>query len=220
MNINTKVTSAIHEKGEYLTVDLFFNNPHVDRFIINIIKKEIILEMHIDTRRALNIDNTYEDYMKLLKDLGPTNLEIPEEFKKHWTPKDNDTYYFLNRLGEVVLDTDINSFFQIGILENYNAFPTEELAEKSIKSSKLGRLILLWQYANDCLFEPVWNNKRSRKHYFYYSHNLERILVGDYFDFQDDILYFETAEQVEAFITAYDKEIKKIMGVKDYENRK
>jgi hypothetical protein len=214
MNINTKVTSAIHEKGEYLTVDLFFNNPHVDRFIINIIKKEIILEMHIDTRRALNIDNTYEDYMKLLKDLGPTNLEIPEEFKKHWTPKDNDTYYFLNRLGEVVLDTDINSFFQIGILENYNAFPTEELAEKSIKSSKLGRLILLWQYANDCLFEPVWNNKRSRKHYFYYSHNLERILVGDYFDFQDDILYFETAEQVEAFIKAYDKEIKKIMGVR------
>ena len=48
MNINTKVTSAIHEKGEYLTVDLFFNNPHVDRFILNIIKKEIILEMHID----------------------------------------------------------------------------------------------------------------------------------------------------------------------------
>ena len=213
MNINTKVTSAIHEKGEYLTVDLFFNNPHVDRFIINIIKKEIILEMHIDTRRALNIDNTYEDYMKLLKDLGPTNLEIPEEFKKHWTPKDNDTYYFLNRLGEVVLDTDINSFFQIGILENYNAFPTEELAEKSIKSSKLGRLILLWQYANDCLFEPVWNNKRSRKHYFYYSHNLERILVGDYFDFQDDILYFETEEQTKAFVDMYSEEIKKIMGV-------
>ena len=213
MNINTKVTSAIHEKGEYLTVDLFFNNPHVDRFIINIIKKEIILEMHIDTRRALNIDNTYEDYMKLLKDLGPTNLEIPEEFKKHWTPKDNDTYYFLNRLGEVVLDTDINSFFQIGILENYNAFPTEELAEKSIKSSKLGRLILLWQYANDCLFEPVWNNKRSRKHYFYYSHNLERILVGDYFDFQDDILYFETEEQTKAFVDMYSEEIKKSMGV-------
>ena len=213
MNINTKVTSAIHEKGEYLTVDLFFNNPHVDRFIINIIKKEIILEMHIDTRRALNIDNTYEDYMKLLKDLGPTNLEIPEEFKKHWTPKDNDTYYFLNRLGEVVLDTDINSFFQIGILENYNAFPTEELAEKSIKSSKLGRLILLWQYANDCLFEPVWNNKRSRKHYFYYCHNLERILVGDYFDFQDDILYFETEEQIKAFVDMYSEEIKKIMGI-------
>ena len=214
MNINTKVTSAIHEKGEYLTVDLFFNNPHVDRFIINIIKKEIILEMHIDTRRALNIENTYEDYMKLLKDLGPTNLEIPEEFKKHWTPKDNDTYYFLNRLGEVVLDTDINSFFQIGILENYNAFPTEELAEKSIKSSKLGRLILLWQYANDCLFEPDWKNERQRKYLIRYDCIKEEVCLDYNVTISSDTLYFETAEQVEAFIKAYDKEIKKIMGVR------
>ena len=213
MNINTKVTSAIHEKGEYLTVDLFFNNPHVDRFIINIIKKEIILEMHIDTRRALNIDNTYEDYMKLLKDLGPTNLEIPEEFKKHWTPKDNDTYYFLNRLGEVVLDTDINSFFQIGILENYNAFPTEELAEKSIKSSKLGRLILLWQYANDCLFEPDWLDDIQQKYYIIYDSRDKNACYYYGITAQLDTVYFETEEQVEAFITAYEKEIKNLLGV-------
>ena len=213
MNINTKVTSAIHEKGEYLTVDLFFNNPHVDRFIINIIKKEIILEMHIDTRRALNIENTYEDYMKLLKDLGPTNLEIPEEFKKHWTPKDNDTYYFLNRLGEVVLDTDINSFFQIGILENYNAFPTEELAEKSIKSSKLGRLILLWQYANDCLFTPDWLDDIQQKYSINHDHINNTISCNFNITAQLDIVYFETSEQVEAFVKVYEEEIKKIMGV-------
>ena len=212
MNINTKVTSAIHEKGEYLTVDLFFNNSHVDRFIINIIKKEIILEMHIDTRRALNIENTYEDYMKLLKDLGPTNLEIPEEFKKHWTPKDNDTYYFLNRLGEVVLDTDINSFFQIGILENYNAFPTEELAEKAINLSKLGRLILLWQYANDCLFEPDWNNSQIK--WFLSYDTQDDLFIYDTSNYYlRDISYFKTEEQTKTFIKAYDKEIKKIMGV-------
>ena len=213
MNINTKVTSAIHEKGEYLTVDLFFNNPHVDRFIINIIKKEIILEMHIDTRRALNIDNTYEDYMKLLKDLGPTNLEIPEEFKKHWTPKDNDTYYFLNRLGEVVLDTDINSFFQIGILENYNAFPTEELAEKSIKSSKLERLILLWQYANDCLFEPDWLDDIQHKYHIIYDSRDENACYGYSFRQKSNNMHFETEEQTKAFIDMYSEEIKKSMGV-------
>lgn len=213
MNINTKVTSVVHEKGEYLTVDLFFNNPHVDRFIINIIKKEIILEMHIDTRRALNIENTYEDYMKLLKDLGPTNLEIPEEFKKHWTPKDNDTYYFLNRLGEVVLDTDINSFFQIGILENYNAFPTEELAEKSIKSSKLGRLILLWQYTNNCIFTPDWSSDDRAKYYVVYD-NVDKKVSYDYNNnIQSYDAYFKTNEQAKAFINMYDKEIKKIMGV-------
>ena len=213
MNINTKVTSVVHEKGEYLTVDLFFNNPHVDRFIINIIKKEIILEMHIDTRRALNIENTYEDYMKLLKDLGPTNLEIPEEFKKHWTPKDNDTYYFLNRLGEVVLDTDINSFFQIGILENYNAFPTEELAEKSIKSSKLGRLILLWQYTNDCLFEPDWLDDIQHKYYITYDNRDKNVCYEYSLRQKSNNIHFETSEQVEAFIEMYSEEIKKIMGV-------
>lgn len=212
MNINTKVTSVVHEKGEYLTVDLFFNNPHVDRFIINIIKKEIILEMHIDTRRALNIENTYEDYMKLLKDLGPTNLEIPEEFKKHWTPKDNDTYYFLNRLGEVVLDTDINSFFQIGILENYNAFPTEELAEKAVNLSKLGRLILLWQYANNCLFEPDWNNSQI-KWFLSYDTQDDLFIYDNSNYYLRDISYFKTEEQTKTFIKAYDKEIKKIMGV-------
>ena len=214
MNINTKVTSAIHEKGEYLTVDLFFNNPHVDRFIINIIKKEIILEMHIDTRRALNIDNTYEDYMKLLKDLGPTNLEIPEEFKKHWTPKDNDTYYFLNRLGEVVLDTDINSFFQIGILENYNAFPTEELAEKSIKSSKLGRLILLWQYANGCAFEPDWLDDTQYKYYIIYDSRDKNACYYYGITAQLDTVYFETEEQVKTFIDMYEAEIKELMNIK------
>ena len=212
MNINTKVTSVVHEKGEYLTVDLFFNSPHVDRFIINIIKKEIILEMHIDTRRALNIENTYEDYMKLLKDLGPTNLEIPEEFKKHWTPKDNDTYYFLNRLGEVVLDTDINSFFQIGILENYNAFPTEELAEKAVNLSKLGRLILLWQYANNCLFEPDWNNSQI-KWFLSYDTQDDLFIYDNSNYYLRDISYFKTEEQTKTFIKAYDKEIKKIMGV-------
>ena len=214
MNINTKVTSAIHEKGEYLTVDLFFNNPHVDRFIINIIKKEIILEMHIDTRRALNIDNTYEDYMKLLKDLGPTNLEIPEEFKKHWTPKDNDTYYFLNRLGEVVLDTDINSFFQIGILENYNAFPTEELAEKSIKSSKLERLILLWQYANNCIFEPDWLDDIQHKYHIIYDSRDENACYDYSLRQKSNNIHFETSEQVKAFIDMYEAEIKELMNIK------
>ena len=214
MNINTKVTSVVHEKGEYLTVDLFFNNSHVDRFIINIIKKEIILEMHIDTRRALNIENTYEDYMKLLKDLGPTNLEIPEEFKKHWTPKDNDTYYFLNRLGEVVLDTDINSFFQIGILENYNAFPTEELAEKSIKSSKLGRLILLWQYANDCLFEPDWLDGIQQKYYIIYDSRDENACYDFSFRQKSNNIHFETSEQVKTFIDMYEAEIKELMNIK------
>ena len=39
------------------------------------------------------------------------------------------------------------------MISNYNGFPTYDLAEKSVNLSKLGRLILLWQYANDCVCE-------------------------------------------------------------------
>ena len=214
MNINTKVTAHISKNGEYLTVYLYFNNTRVDHFIVNTIKKEIIFGMQRDTKVSLNIEDTYEDYMKLLKDLGPTNLEIPEEFKKHWTPKDNDTYYFLNRLGEVVLDTDINSFFQVGILENYNAFPTEELAEKSIKSSKLGRLILLWQYNNNCLFEFDWRNTELEKYQIIYHCVFKEIEVCDFKTYQNDVSYFKTEEQAQAFIDMYGAEIKELMNIK------
>lgn len=214
MNINTKVTAHISKNGEYLTVYLYFNNTRVDHFIVNTIEKEIIFGMQRDTKVLLNIEDTYEDYMKLLKDLGPTNLEIPEEFKKHWTPKDNDTYYFLNRLGEVVLDTDINSFFQIGILENYNAFPTEELAEKSIKSSKLGRLILLWQYTNNCIFTPDWDNFDQQKHSIIYDELYKDLRVDMSYVVKGDKVYFETEEQAQAFIDMYEAEIKELMNIK------
>lgn len=214
MNINTKVTAHISKNGEYLIVYLYFNNICVDHFIVNTIKKEIIFGMQRDIKVSLNIEDTYEDYMKLLKDLGPTNLEIPEEFKKHWTPKDNDTYYFLNRLGEVVLDTDINSFFQIGILENYNAIPTEELAEKSIKSSKLGRLILLWQYTNNCIFTPDWDNFDQPKHSIIYDVLYKDLRVDMSYVVKGDKVYFETEEQAQAFIDMYEAEIKELMNIK------
>lgn len=213
MNINTKVTSAVHKKGDYLTVDLFFNNPHVDRFIINIVKKEIMLEMHIDTIRALNIENTYEDYIKLATDLGYLNLEQPEKFKKHWTPNNNDTYYFVNRLGEVVLDTNIDSPVQVGTLENYNAFPTHILAEKSINLSKLGRLILLWQCTNNCIFEPNWEDENQYKYYIVYYNDRQKL--DWHFDDSTNfnVQYFATKEQIEAFIEMYRTDIKKLMNI-------
>ena len=97
--------------------------------------------------------------------------------------------------------------------ENYNAFPTMELAEKAVNLSKLGRLILLWQYANDCLFEPDWKNNSQRKHFIKHDHINNTISCNFSITAQLDTVYFETEEQVEAFIKAYDKEIKKIMGV-------
>ena len=212
--ITRTITGYIEEWGtgnSYFTVFLLTNGDFLDKFDMATDSHEIRLELSACTHRLLGIENNTQSYLELISDLG---LEIPSKWKKHWTPAEEWSYYSIDQGGSV---EGLESYEELSSArfrkENYNAFPTRDLAEKGKNLSKLGRLILLWQYANDCLFEPVWNNKRSRKHYFYYSHNLERILVGDYFDFQDDILYFETAEQVEAFIKAYDKEIKNLLGV-------
>ena len=212
MKKNTEITGEISElKGSKVEIRLHMFEGITDFFAVDTKEKEITTRMNATTKILLNIEHTYKDYMKLIDDLG---LEMPSKWKKHWTPAEEWSYYSIDQGGSV---EGLGSYEELSRArfrkENYNAFPTMELAKKGVNASKLGRLILLWQYANDCLFEPVWNNKRSRKHYFYYSHNLERILVGDYFDFQDDILYFETEEQTKAFVDMYSEEIKKIMGV-------
>ena len=214
MKIENEIKGEIVEVKEgYIGISLHICSfdDIIDYFAVDIEEKEIITKLNTITKIILKIEHTFEDYMKLIEDLG---LEIPSKWKKHWTPAEEWDYYSIGQGGNV---EGLGNYGELSSArfrkENYNVFPTRELAEKAINISKLGRLILLWQYANDCIFEPVWNNKRSRKHYFYYSHNLERILVGDYFDFQDDILYFETEKQVKAFIEMYSEEIKKIMGV-------
>ena len=215
MKIENEITGhvKIHTSSR-LQIELWIKDEQVDFFTLDLEKETVVIHVEKSTRLLLGMRRVYEDYIKLIADLG---LEMPGKWKKHWAPKTGEGYFYIDSQGEVFPNYIANfgySEVDQKRCENFNMFPTRELAEKGKNLSKLGRLVLLWQYANDCIFETVWNNKRSRKHYFYYSHNLERILVGDYFDFQDDILYFETAEQVEAFITAYDKEIKKIMGVR------
>ena len=108
----------------------------------------------------------------------------------------------------------MNTFnlYDIRIINFYNAFPTQELAEKAIKSSKLGRLILLWQYANNCLYTPNWNNSQLK---WYISYNtLNNVFLCNTLNYTlRDNSYFETSTQTEAFIKMYKKEIKKLLGV-------
>ena len=93
-------------------------------------------------------------------------------------------------------------------------FPARELAEKTINISKLGRLILLWQYANDCLFEPDWKDGDTKKYFIRYDYIKEEVCHDYNVTIPSDTLYFETVEQVKTFIEMYETEIKKIMGVK------
>ena len=214
MKIENEVTGEISERlNNIIRVDIYLRGEKIDNFEIYLNSESISLYLEHNTDKFLGVENTYEGYMQLVKDLG---LEMPSKWKKHWIPAEEWSYYSINQGGNV---EGLESYEELSSArfrkENYNAFPTRDLAEKGKNLSKLGRLILLWQYANDCLFMPDWKNNSQRKHFIKHDHINNTISCNFSITAQLDIVYFETEEQVEAFIEMYGmrQRLKKIWGV-------
>ena len=183
-----------------------------DFFAVDTKEKEIITRLNATTKILLKIEHTYEDYMQLIKDLG---LELSESYKRHWTPKNNERYMFISSWGEFsddIIPKGGYHWLDTKRAANYNMFPTKYLVKKAVNLSKLGRLILLWQYSNDCTFVPDWRVEEQSKHYIVYDHEDGSIGVLSNTLFQEDTMYFETVRQAHAFIEIYETEIKEIMG--------
>ena len=215
MKKNIEITGILKIDSEKeIVVDLFSNGVKLDWFELNYKHKSINVELSNDIGKILKVDvNDYFDYIKLLDELG---LEIPKSYRRHWTPKTGEGYFYIDFEGEVcpnyIANFGYNKVDQKRY-ENYNMFPTRELAEKTINISKLGRLILLWQYTNDCIFETDWKDGDTKKYFIRYDYIKEEVCHGYNVTIPSDTLYFKTIEQVETFIEMYDKEIKKIMEV-------
>ena len=219
MKIENEITGEIAEVIEsYVGIRLHICSFEgiTDFFSVDVEEKEIITRLNATTKILLNIEHTFEDYMKLIADLD-LGLEIPESYKKHWKPtlKDGTLWcYFVNSVGEIEGNSFSNSTFDNKLVANFNIFPNKELAEKSIKSSKLGRLILLWQYANDCLFEPDWLDGIQQKYYIIYDSRDKNACYDYSLRQKSNNIHFETSEQVKTFIDMYEAEIKELMNIK------
>ena len=219
MKIENEITGEIAEVIEsYVGIRLHICSFEgiTDFFAVDVEEKEIITRLNATTKILLNIEHTFEDYMKLIADLDLV-LEIPESYKKHWKPtlKDGTLWcYFVNSVGEIEGNSFSNSTFDNKLVANFNIFPNKELAEESIKYSKLGRLILLWQYANDCLFEPDWLDGVQQKYYFKYDSRDENACYDYSLRQKSNNIHFETSEQVKTFIDMYEAEIKELMNIK------
>ena len=216
MKKNIEITGTLKmESQKNIVVDLFSNGGKIDWFNLDCDEESINVELNDTVGTILGVDiNDYSDYMQLIKDLG---LEIPSKWKKHWAPKTGECYFYIDSEDEICA-TNISSDFgyndaDIKRCRNHNMFPTMELAEKAVNLSKLGRLILLWQYANDCIFETDWKDGDTKKYFIRYDYIKEEVCHDYNVTIPSDTLYFETKEQVEAFIEMYETEIKKSMGV-------
>ena len=212
MKIENEITGhvKIHTTSR-LQIELGIKDEQVDFFTLDLEKETVVIHVEKSTRVLLGMRREYEDYIKLIADLG---LE-PESYKKHWTLSENETFYFVTQYSSVNMSFDDEELHKKAMLiKNYNVFPTRELAEKAVNLSKLERMILLWQYANDCLFEPAWLDGIQQKYYIIYDSRDENACYDYNFNQKSKNIYFEKREQVKAFIDMYEAEIKELMNIK------
>ena len=213
MKIENEITGhvKIHTSSR-LQIELWIKDEQVDFFTLDLEKETVVIHVEKSTRVLLGMRRVYEDYIKLIADLG---LEMPSEWKKHWTPSENETFYFVTQYSSVNMSFDDEELHKKAMLiKNYNVFPTRELAEKAVNLSKLERMILLWQYANDCLFEPDWLDGIQQKYYIIYDSRDENACYDYNFNQKSKNIYFEKREHVKAFIDMYEAEIKELMNIK------
>ena len=214
MKIENEITGhvKIHTTSR-LQIELGIKDEQVDFFTLDLEKETVVIHVEKSTRLLLGMRRVYEDYIKLIADLG---LE-PERYKKHWKPtlKDGTLWcYFVNSVGGIDGISFSNRTFDNELVANFNIFPNKELAEKAANLSKLERLILLWQYANDCLFEPDWLDGIKQKYYIIYDSRDKNACYDYSFRQKSKNIHFGTAEQIKTFIEMYEAEIKELMNIK------
>ena len=214
MKKNIEITGhvKIHTPSR-LQIELWIKDEQVDFFTLDLESKTVEIHVEKSTGVLLGMRGVYEGYIKLIADLG---LEIPESYKKHWTPtlKESTLWYFIDSKGQVGVNSFSNSTFDNELVANFNIFPNKELAEQATNVSKLERLILLWQYANSCLFEPDWLDDIQCKYFIIYDSRDKNACYDYNFRQKSNKTYFEKREQVKTFIDMYEAEIKELMNIK------
>ena len=193
------------------TVELFLNKESIGYMNLGLDNERVgnsFFAIGEYILKYFDIAENFRGYKAFISLLG---IEVPKLSLPHWTPAKNSNVYVITD-NEIELASSDRAEIKKACL-NYNVFPGLALAESAINLSKLDRLILLWQYENNCLFEPDWKNVDQPKHSVIYVQMYKDLKVDIIYSVRELKAYFETIEQAEKFISVYDKEIKKIMGV-------
>ena len=197
---------------EVFSVELFLNDSSVGFLNMNLETERVDNSLDWESSMIFDFFDIAENFRGYKAFLGLLGIEVPELSLAHWTPEKYSKVYVI--VGNEIIGQVSGDRAEIKkACLNYNVFPGLELAERAINLSKLDRLILLWQYKNNCLFKPDWKNVDQPKHSVIYDEMYKELRADTIYTVREHKTYFETIEQAEKFISVYDKEIKKIMGV-------
>ena len=212
--ITRTITGNIEEWGtgnSYFTVFLRSNGRVLDSFDMTTENQEILTELREDTLILLGIHNSTQRYLELISELG---LELPKPWHKYWKPYNVKKYWSISDYDNI---TDKTYYYlpqeEKMVVTRYNMFPTKELAERAVNLSELGRLMLLWQYANDCVYEPDWKQD-TEKWFLGYDIFQHQLMYEVTSTMHTDLIYFETKTQLEKFGDMNGMEILRLLGVK------
>ena len=213
-HIERVITGYIQEWGtgnSYFTVFLRSNGRVLDSFDMTTENQKILTKLREDTLILLGIDNSPQCYLELISELG---LELPKPWHKYWKPYDLQKYWSISDYDNI---TDKTYYYlpqeEKMVVTRYNMFPTKELAERAVNLSELGRLMLLWQYANDCVYEPDWKQD-TEKWFLSYDIFQHQLMYEVTTTMHNDLIYFETKTQLEKFGDMNGMEILRLLGVK------
>ena len=212
--IERVITGHIEEWGtgnSYFTLFLRSNGRVLDSFDMTMENQKILTKLREDTLILLGIDNSPQCYLELISELG---LELPKPWHKYWKPHDLTKYWSISDYDNI---TDKTYYYlpqeEKTVVTRYNMFPTKELAERAVNLSELGRLMLLWQYANDCVYEPDWKQD-TEKWFLSYDIFQHQLMYEVTATMHNDLIYFETKTQLEKFGDMNGMEILRLLGVK------
>ena len=212
--INISITGYIELWGtgnSYFTVFLHSNGRVLDSFGMTTENHEIRLELTTYTLRLLGIESSTQSYLELISDLG---LEVPKPVYKYWKPYNLKKYWSISDYDNI---TDKTYYYlpqeEEMVVTRYNMFPTKELAERAVNLSELARLMLLWQYANGCVYEPDWEQD-TEKWFLGYDIFQHQFMYEVTSTMHTDLIYFETKTQLEKFGDMNGMEILRLLGVK------
>ena len=213
-HIERVITGYIQEWGtgnSYFTLFLRSNGRVLDSFDMTTENQRIRTKLREDTLILLGIDNSTQSYLELISKLG---LELPKPWYKYWKPYDLQKYWSISDYDNI---TDKTYYYlpqeEKMVVTRYNMFPTKELAERAVNLSELGRLMLLWQYANDCVYEPDWKQD-TEKWFLSYDIFQHQLMYEVTATMHNDLIYFETKTQLEKFGDMNGMEILRLLGVK------
>ena len=192
-------------------MELFLNDSSVGFLNMNLETERVDNSLDFESSMIFDFFDIAENFRGYKAFLGLLGIEVPKLSLPHWTPNKNSNVYIITN-SEIEQASSDRAEIKKACL-NYNVFPSLELAERAINLSKLDRLILLWQYKNNCLFTPDFKNVDQPKHSVIYVQMYKELKADRIYTVREHKTYFKTREQVKAFIEMYETEIKKIMGV-------